>query len=311
MILIIASRDDPHALAVRRECEKLGAQVQIYDPSSPVSKVRLIHRISSKGKTVKILDDGIEEIDLTLVRTIWNRRPCNPTLPPSICDREDRRFAAKEWLSALDGITLSLEPIWINDPEAERLCTKPLQLEVAASVGLNIPETLITNDPKQVHEFLDLHDGKIIHKALTTTRLQLLETRRWSDEDSMKLGELEIAPTIFQAEVNGPADLRATVIRSKIYCGIIHSSMGRAEVDSRLDADAPCEPFTLPKSIESKIMHLMTNLGLVFGTVDLKYGNDGDITFLEVNSQGQFLYIQILTGLPIASGFADELARHC
>ena len=40
----------------------------------------------------------------------------------------------------------------------------------------------------------------------------------------------------------------------------------------------------------------MDELGLVFGTIDLKVADNGEHIFLEVNPQGQFLYIEILTG---------------
>ena len=52
----------------------------------------------------------------------------------------------------------------------------------------------------------------------------------------------------------------------------------------------------------------MDELGLVFGTVDLKLANSGEHVFLEVNPQGQFLYIEILTGLPISNALAEFLS---
>ena len=52
----------------------------------------------------------------------------------------------------------------------------------------------------------------------------------------------------------------------------------------------------------------MKELGLPFGTIDMKLTDDGEHIFLELNPQGQFLYIEILTGLPIASAVADFLA---
>jgi glutathione synthase/RimK-type ligase-like ATP-grasp enzyme len=52
----------------------------------------------------------------------------------------------------------------------------------------------------------------------------------------------------------------------------------------------------------------MGELGLVFGTIDLKVADNGDHVFLEINPQGQFLYIEILTGLPISNALADFLA---
>ncbi len=51
----------------------------------------------------------------------------------------------------------------------------------------------------------------------------------------------------------------------------------------------------------------MDKLGLVFGTIDLKLADSGERVFLEVNPQGQFLYIEIQTGLPISNALAELL----
>lgn len=49
----------------------------------------------------------------------------------------------------------------------------------------------------------------------------------------------------------------------------------------------------------------MRRLGLVFGVVDLRISSqDGHIYFLEVNPQGQFLYLEVKTGLPIIRSLA-------
>ena len=49
-------------------------------------------------------------------------------------------------------------------------------------------------------------------------------------------------------------------------------------------------------------------LGLLFATVDLKLTENRDArVFFEINPQGQFLYIEILTGLPISSAIAGFL----
>jgi hypothetical protein len=51
----------------------------------------------------------------------------------------------------------------------------------------------------------------------------------------------------------------------------------------------------------------MATLNLTFATVDLKVNDSGQVHFLELNPQGQFLYIEILTGLPISAAVARLL----
>jgi D-alanine-D-alanine ligase-like ATP-grasp enzyme len=52
---------------------------------------------------------------------------------------------------------------------------------------------------------------------------------------------------------------------------------------------------------------LLEQLGLPFGTIDMRIDPCGEYQFLEVNPAGQFLWIEIATGLPISAAVADLL----
>ena len=130
----------------------------------------------------------------------------------------------------------------------------------------------------------------------------------WAETDSEALEDLPLAPTMFQEAVDGPSDVRATVAGERILAARIQSSEGRFGVDSRLDLDVPCVPHELPARVANPLLEMMSALGLVYGTIDLKITDEGEYFFFEVNPQGQFLYIEILTGLPITSAVADLLA---
>jgi D-alanine-D-alanine ligase-like ATP-grasp enzyme len=53
---------------------------------------------------------------------------------------------------------------------------------------------------------------------------------------------------------------------------------------------------------------LMDALNLQYGTIDMRLREDGEYVFLEINPQGQFLYVEIKTGMPIARTMAELLA---
>jgi glutathione synthase/RimK-type ligase-like ATP-grasp enzyme len=187
---------------------------------------------------------------------------------------------------------------------------KPGQLYIARQIGLRIPDTLISNDPHEVEAFLQRHEMKVVHKAITALRHCFIDTQLWREEiRSIMQRDLPIAPAIFQEYISGPADVRATVIGDRIFSARIATVKSRAGgVDSRLDIDVPYEPHQLPESLSTRLLELMSQLGLLFGTVDLKMVDENEYVFLEVNPQGQFLYVEILTGMPITSAFADFLA---
>jgi hypothetical protein len=54
---------------------------------------------------------------------------------------------------------------------------------------------------------------------------------------------------------------------------------------------------------------LVRKLGLVYSTIDMKLTDEGEYVFLELNPGGQYLYIEILTGIPLTGAFAKLLAN--
>ncbi|MBK6588091.1 MAG: hypothetical protein IPG22_07335 [Acidobacteria bacterium] len=54
---------------------------------------------------------------------------------------------------------------------------------------------------------------------------------------------------------------------------------------------------------------LIRSLNLQFGAIDLLVQPDGGIVFLEVNPNGQWLWLQEATGLPIADALVNLLTR--
>jgi len=54
---------------------------------------------------------------------------------------------------------------------------------------------------------------------------------------------------------------------------------------------------------------LVEKLGLVFGCIDMIVTPRGEFIFLEINPNGQWLWIEELTGLPISEAIANTLAN--
>ena len=63
------------------------------------------------------------------------------------------------------GILRALPALWVNHPDAIREASyKPRQLSVAQMLGLEIPRTLLSNDPDQFKQFYQECHGKVIYK---------------------------------------------------------------------------------------------------------------------------------------------------
>jgi hypothetical protein len=315
MVLIVAPEADLHARAVARQLRELGAEVAIVDLGLLCeSGWGLSHRLTQNGTDRAAASfsrgDGTEALDLSRVRTVWYRRPRLPKVSALIIDG-DRSFATGEWSAAIDGLWASCPARFVSDPTCQRSASKSRQLRIAEDVGLTIPDTLVTSSTADAREFVERHGGRVIHKALTAPSDRFLATKRWSDADAAALDDLPLAPTIFQEEIQGSVDLRITMVGRRFFAADFPTTTLESPdahwIDNRLSLDLRYGLHTLPSTVEAGLGKLVQRLGLSFGTIDMKIDSSGEYVFLEVNPQGQFLYVEILTGLPLVRTLAEFL----
>jgi glutathione synthase/RimK-type ligase-like ATP-grasp enzyme len=307
MILIVASHADSHSQCVKQELLMRGKGAIIFDPEELACGASVAICLGDRRSASLTTVDN-QTVKAHEVRSVWYRRPRPPKLSHTAFSETDRSFARAELLNAFDGFLTSTDANFINPVHSQQSCSKPAQLLVAHQLGIPIPSTLITNNAANALEFVSRHEGNVIHKAMTPSRRQLLETKRWSIGDAVHLGQLYAGPTIFQQMIEGPADIRVTVFGSNVFAAYIESA-SEGHVDSRLDMKRRYLPYDLPETVKGSLLALMGRLGLIFATADFKMNERGEHIFLEINPQGQFLYIEILTGLPLVSAMAELLAR--
>ena len=65
----------------------------------------------------------------------------------------------------------------------------------------------------------------------------------------------------------------------------------------------------LPVAEVRRCRALVRRLGLRFGAIDMVQTPSGEHVFLEINPNGQWLWIERATGLPIANAIARLLAK--
>jgi glutathione synthase/RimK-type ligase-like ATP-grasp enzyme len=307
MIVIIAPHHDVHARSVAADIESASAEAVILDMDE-FGTGALLSQSIGRGESGAIITNTGRRIAFEEISSIWARRVGWPRPGPEVRDPEDRSFIVREWDAAIDGLLAAagielVSPVW-----AQNAAVKPLQLSVAKRAGLRVPHTLISNHRETVERFVDEHRGRVVHKVLTVAMEGIAETRAWRESDRAALPDLAYTPTIFQERIDAAFDVRATVIGGEIFSMRIAVAPGT--VDSRFDFDAECEPMALPCDIEDKLHRLMKDLNLVFGAIDLRVTPESEFVFFEVNPQGQFLFVEILTGLPLSAALARYLVRN-
>jgi glutathione synthase/RimK-type ligase-like ATP-grasp enzyme len=304
VIVIISFKTDLHARAVRRELELAGQRVEILDLADLGAGDHLTFREGDRLEALWTRATG-EVVDLCTARAIWHRRIATPSVPACASVRE-RAFAIAGWEALLLGMLEALPVRVINPPLRDRYLEKPLQLAIARRLGLRIPRTTITSHAATAREFAAMHASNTIHKPLVGSTERMLATRRYDAASVTAMDLLALSPEIFQEAVCGGRELRITVVGERVFAAEFRPATGI--VDGRTDLETEYRAHVLPCHVEHGLRSLMAHFGLVYATIDMKLTEAGEYVFLELNPQGQFLYIEILTGLPIAAAVAGLLA---
>jgi glutathione synthase/RimK-type ligase-like ATP-grasp enzyme len=94
-----------------------------------------------------------------------------------------------------------------------------------------------------------------------------------------------------------------------VFAAAIYSQDTDYPIDFRMSlGQARTEPTDLPPTIADRLLALMERLGLVYGAIDLRRTPEGEHVFLEINTAGEFMFIEERTDQPIARAVADWLA---
>jgi glutathione synthase/RimK-type ligase-like ATP-grasp enzyme len=170
---------------------------------------------------------------------------------------------------------------------------------------------MVTNDPAIAREFLSQLDGEAVFKRVGTAPTDTQTVTSRVDANTMeRLSSIAQSPTMFQRYIQAKMDIRVTWLDGRLWPVSIDSQAGISPVDSRLDVSVAFAPCNLPIDVEQLLLRLLEEFRLDYAAIDLRLGLDGEYYFLELNPGGQFLYIELKTGLPLSDAMASMLAGH-
>ncbi len=210
-------------------------------------------------------------------------------------------FCLRETRAALMGSLLTHRaPVMSPPANVWKAEYKPFQLTAARRSGLVTPETLISNDPLKVRAMFRRLEGKMIAKPVRTgfvdcgSEQRAIYTTALSEEHLNDIESARWSPAIYQPLIEKRSDIRVTVVGDKMFAAEIDSQgEPTAKVDWRrtLNPSLPHRQIELPQQLRDALFRLMSLLGLVFGAIDLIRTPDDNYLFLEVNPNGQWLWL--------------------
>jgi len=203
---------------------------------------------------------------------------------------------------------------WMNQPDAaHRARYKPWQLRLAQQCGLPVPATLITTFPRAAREFAERYPDLVV-KPVSGAHPQdpplAVPTSRVPPEADFSA--VAHGPTLLQRRVAKRADVRLTVVGDELLAARKTTLAGSDpdEVDVRFTASAePWRPAEVPPRVAESVRAYLRTAGLAYGALDFAEDGDGTWWFLECNQSGQFGFVEVDTGQPIARTIAEWLAR--
>ncbi|MCA1676665.1 MAG: ATP-grasp ribosomal peptide maturase, partial [Actinobacteria bacterium] len=235
------------------------------------------------------------EVSVTDIGCAWYRRPTAFEFPATLSAQE-RRWATTEARLGVGGFLAAL-PRWLNHPcDIARVEYKPLQLASARTVGLTVPDTLITNDPDEARRFAKEH-GDIIYKLFSS--LGVSEQGQYRVVYANRITADDITDTVtatihlFQQWIPKAFEVRLTVVDDDLFAVRIDAGSQAAMVDWRTDyAHLRYSEIAVPEAVREGVLNLLEVLMLRFAALDFVVAPDNEWVFLEANPNGQWAWLQ-------------------
>jgi hypothetical protein len=321
MLLILSSKKDEHVPLLLPHLEKRGARIRWIDAGDFPCAATISVRYTQDGlERVAARYDG-EALDLADVTAVWYRRPSQPGIDDRITAPDHRRCVEEVSEALLLGLAdMFADARWLpGTPRAVFAASNKVeQLAHATRVGLRPPRTLITNDPGELARFYEECNGRLITKPVRALHgvydadgsARAFYARPLRRRDLHNAAALRYAPMILQEYVPKRAELRVTVVGERVFAAEIDSQASRATQNDWRHYDVDRTSYRahdLPESVHRSCVRLVASYGLRYGALDLVLTPSGEYVFLELNPNGQWGFIEYLTGMPIADALADEL----
>lgn len=321
-VLIITHSDDNESVALVTEAiARKGGHVIRFDTDRYPTDVRLTAYYGASGDERLTLTNDAGKFDLREVTAIWHRRLNLGARLPSGLDPQLRNASLGEGRAAVHGMLASLKAFRVDPVHHIRYAeNKQLQLRVARELGLDIPRTLTTNDPRAVRAFAERCESGMVTKMLSSFAIYdeekelVVFTNAVKPEDLADLSGLSLCPATFQELIPKSLEIRVTVVGRRVMSASIDSQVStRALHDWRRDGVGMIEswrPYKLPVEVEEKLLRLMDHFSLNYGAIDIILTPDGKHIFLELNPSGEFFWLERFAALPISAALADLLFNH-
>ena len=178
------------------------------------------------------------------------------------------------------------------------------QLRLAMDLGLNVPRTLVSQQPQEVRAFCADLGGAVVAKKLSVGHGLNTASIIVTGNDLACDSSICVCPAIYQELIHSQRHLRVNCFGSDVHAFVIQSE----DFDWRLNLNVRFNPFKLDGQVTEKLIAMLGACHLEMGIFDMVLLPNDEIVWLELNPQGQFLFCEALSGSDLIGPFTDFLA---
>lgn len=322
MILIITNKEDAHPTPVIERLSARGvplfrlnteALLTDYEFGWFADEYRSDFWIRCKLNCLEI-----READVTAV---WDRRPEAPCELPVTSTPQIDKHNRDEALGFLVFLRYYLKDIpSIGSIANDRIAaSKMLQYRIAHEVGFRTPGTCFSNCKSKLLKLAATCESLILKPIDSSNiwdeandREYVFYAQKLASSALADIPEEAFSQTVsfVQSYVEKAFELRITVVGDRVFACKIDSQAqtddtGRVDWRQGYEHGLKHSVYDLPRPVAARCRRFLKRMGLNFGCFDFVVTPEKKYVFLECNPNGQWLWVELETGMKISEAIAD------
>lgn len=293
-VLVFANELDNHVAPIRWALQQAGYSVHCWAGISWLEAGQaslLLHKEPRVTLGTHVLEPG---------DTIWLRQPDQAEFGPGSGDHPTPPSSHYDLFFSSTASILELQPVRCINPYSvsQLIRNKAVQLHLARISGLKVPATLMSNSSGAVRTFFENGHRTICKPFESHTWEQgtgSIAVAGTFELDRDQLPEDEVftfAPSIFQRRIAKSFDVRTVLMGQSVYSFALRTPDGALDWRPQAALGEICvEPIATLSDVEKALLNFAQNTGVCFGSIDFAVDANGEWWFLEINEQGQFLFL--------------------
>jgi hypothetical protein len=323
VILVITNKEDAHPTPVIEYLNERQIPVFRLNTESLLSDYRFHWWCSDKEHDFYIcnIKNGLELWGHEIT-AVWERRPAAPAElfienRPEINKHnleEARGFLAFLYYYLKD--TFSIGSIVYDRVSASKM----LQLKTAKELGMKVPDTCFANRKEDIVRFAEKFEYVVL-KSIENDNVWLGDEYEYVFyAQKVKSSDLPEQPdemfsqtaSFVQNYIEKQFELRITVVDKTVFACKIDSQTlddDKGKIDWRQGYEHGLKHtvFDLPEPVSNFCIKYLEAMNLHFGCFDMIVTPENEYVFLECNPNGQWLWIELETGMKISEAIANAL----